>query len=152
MVDKVTTETPLEGHFLSREEILKSKDIGIEVVFVPEWGGSVTVKGLSGRQRDQFEISLLEGKGKNRQVNLRNLRAKLVAMTIVNDKGNPIFDDTDAQALGEKSASALQKVYVVATRLSGLGEDDVEELTEELGKDQSVDSGSVLPLLSISQP
>lgn len=132
--------TPLT--ILGREAILAADDIATETVPVPEWGGAVLVRGISGKQRDQFEVELIEGKGKNRDVNLRNLRAKLVAKSIVNEGGTLLFGAADIDALGNKSAAALQRVYIVASRLAGLSEADVDELTDELGNAESAGSGS----------
>lgn len=130
------------SRLLSRDAILAAQDIVTEDVAVPEWGGTVLVRGLTGRERDQFELDLLQGKGRNREVNLRNMRAKLVVRSVIDSDGDRVFSDADAVALGAKSASALQRVFRVAQRLSGLADDEVEELVGELGKDQSDDSGS----------
>jgi hypothetical protein len=47
--------------------------------------------------------------------------------------------------LGAKSAAALQLVFDVACRLSGIGQKDVEELAESLEKDPFEDSPSDSP-------
>lgn len=128
---------------LSREQILAADDIKDEYVSVPEWGGTVRVQGLTGAQRDAFEVSLIEQKkGKSQEVNLRNLRAKMVSWSIVNDLGNRLFSDHDVNELGQKSAKALQRVFKVARELSGIDEEDIDELTAELGEDPSDASGS----------
>jgi hypothetical protein len=127
---------------LGREAILAADDIATETVPVPEWGGAVLVRGISGKERDQFEVELIEGKGKNRDVNLRNLRAKLVAKSVVNEAGALLFGAADIDALGNKSAAALQRVYIVASRLAGLSESDVDDLTDDLGNAESAGSGS----------
>ena len=64
---------------LGREAILAIPDIKREVVQIPEWGGAVTVQGLTGDERDDFEATCVKGRGKKTEVNLRNFRAKLVA-------------------------------------------------------------------------
>ena len=46
------------------------------------------------------------------------------------------------EALGKKNAATLQRVFRVAQKLSGLAEDEVDELTAALGEDPSVGSGS----------
>lgn len=136
---------------LTREDVLAAKDTQIEFVKVPEWSGGnadagVFVRGLSGAQRDSFELAMIEQKGKKQEVNLRNLRAKLIVRCAVNsddpDTAKAIFQLSDIEALGKKSAAALQRVYAVAQRVSGLSNEDVEELTVQLGNDQSGDSGS----------
>ena len=126
---------------LTKDEILSAKDLHTETVYVPEWGGSVIVRTITGFERDQFEASITEGK-KGAKVNLENLRARLVALSTVNEKGERIFTLADVKALGRKSASALDKVFAVAQRLSGLTSEDVEELAKNLPKGQDEDSAS----------
>jgi len=113
---------------LTREAILQAEDLPTEDVEVPEWGGVVRVRGLTGAERDAFEQSIVEQRGKNTRMNLRNIRARLVALTVVDEEGNRLFSDDDVEALGRKSAAALNRVFEVAQRLSGLRPEDVEEL------------------------
>lgn len=128
---------------LTKNDILQAQDIKTETVDVPEWGGQVIVRALDGAERDMLEASMIEGKGKNTRVNLQNLRAKLVARSLVDENGKRLFEDGDIQALAHKSASALNRVYEVAQQLSGITQEDVEELTKNSSPAQSVDSGSI---------
>ncbi|WP_461367541.1 hypothetical protein [Candidatus Darwinibacter acetoxidans] len=113
---------------LTRDAILQAEDLPCELVEVPEWSGSVYVRALTGIERDAFEQSVVEQKGKSTKMNLRNIRAKLVALTAVDEEGKRLFTDDDAALLGKKSAAALDRVFDVAQRLSGLRQEDVEEL------------------------
>lgn len=117
---------------LTRDDILSSNDLPRELISVPEWGGDVYVRGLSGVERDKFEASIMEIRGTARKVNLENMRAKLCALTICDDGGNLLFSDADVKELGKKSAVALTRVFTVAQRLSGLSGEDVEQMTKEL--------------------
>ena len=128
---------------LKRDDILAVKDIQIELVPVPEWGGEVYIKGMSGLERDAFEASIIEQKGNKQKVNMANVRAKLAAQTLCDEEGNRLFNDADIKELGKKSASALQRVFEVAQRLSGIGDADVEELAGELQENPTEDSPSV---------
>ncbi len=125
---------------LTRDQILKAQDLPSEDVPVPEWGGTVRVRALTGAERDAFEQSIVEQRGRSTRMNLQNLRAKLVALTVVDEEGNRIFSDSDAKLLGKKSALALNRVFEVAQKLSGLTSEDVEELTKNSESDQSEDS------------
>lgn len=116
--------------YLTREQILNSNDIQTEVVDVPEWGGKVLIRGLSGAERDSFEASVYDFKGRTPQAKFDNLRAKLVARSIVDEEGKLVFTPADIDALGGKSASALDRVFTAAQRLSRISSDDVEELTK----------------------
>lgn len=113
---------------LSREAILGASDIKTEDVKVPEWGGVVRVKGLTAAQRDVFESEVVSMRGKSVNINMAGIRAKIASMAIVDADGNRLFTEKDVAALGEKSGAALDRVFDVATRLSGIGESDVEEL------------------------
>lgn len=128
--------------YLTKEQILTAQDIQREEVDVPEWGGKVLVQGLTGQERDAFEASMIKGKGKNAEVNLANLRAKLVARSVINADGQRLFTDDEIPVLAKKSAAALDRVYSVAQRLSGISAEDVEELTKNSETAPSEDSGS----------
>ena len=122
---------------LTRENILEVQDIQTELVNVPEWGKEsfVYVKGLTGAERDKFESSLMVLRGKSQTLNMANIRAKLASLTICDEDGKRLFTETDVQALSQKSASALQRVFVVAQKLSRIGDEDIEELAEGLKAD-----------------
>lgn len=130
------------AQLLGRDAILAAPDLTTEDVAVPEWGGTVRVKGLTAAERDAFEQSSLTGKGKNQSLNFSNLRARLVVLTVVDEGGEPVFTGSDIRALGEKSAAAIDRVFEVASRLSGIGDDDIEELTGNSEPGQSDDSPS----------
>ena len=124
---------------LTKEQILNAKDIETEEVEVKEWDGSVLVKGLSALERDKWEASVFKQKGKNSEMNWINARAKLVKLTAVDEAGNCIFDAKDIEALGNKSAAALEKVFTVAQRLSGLTKEDMDSLVKN-SEDQDENS------------
>lgn len=113
---------------LTKEQILKVKDIETRTVSVPEWGGDVLVRGMTGIERDAFEAKILDQSGKKTKVNLQNARARLVAITVVDENGNRLFTENEIVLLGTKSATALSRVYDVAASLSGISDDDIEEL------------------------
>jgi hypothetical protein len=127
---------------LTRDAILTSDDRTYDYVDVPEWKGRVRVMSLTGTERDQYDLWLITGKGPKRDVNLVNARAKLVVRAVVDEDGKRIFDEADVVPLGRKNAAAVQRIFDVASKLSGLNEDAIEELTADLGNDQSDDSGS----------
>lgn len=113
---------------LGREAILAVSDIQTEDVDVPEWGGTVRVKGLTGTERDAFEQSCVSGTGKKATFKMNNIRARLVAKTAIDENGALIFQEADVEVLGQKSGAALDRVFTVAQRLSGLTKEDIEEL------------------------
>ena len=131
------------NNLLSRDAILGASDLVTEDVKVYEWGGTVRVRSLTAAQRDRFEADSMTVNGKNRDLNLVNLRARLVALAVVDENDQPVFKPADVKALGEKSGRALDRVFDVARRLSGIGDQEVEELVGNSEADQSGDSPSV---------
>lgn len=110
---------------LTREEILRASDLKIEAVKVPEWGGEVLVGTMTGAARDAWEASLI---GKTRgETRLENMRARLLAAAAVDEKGNRLFSEADAEALGRKSSAALERCVKVIQRLNGLSDQDLED-------------------------
>lgn len=125
---------------LTRDAILKVDDRKTEDVAVPEWGGTVRLQGLTGAERDKLEASVIQQRGNKTSANLVNYRAKLVAMSAVDEGGHKIFSESDIRALAEKSSAALDRLASVASKLSGMSPEDVEDLTEGFGNAQSEDS------------
>lgn len=115
---------------LSRAEILARKKLRAELVDVPEWGGSVYVRELTAAERDHWEGGLISLEGKTTSMTFDNARATLAAATIVDPDGKRLFTTDDVDELGQLSGAALDRVYGVATRLSGITETDVEELAK----------------------
>ncbi len=107
---------------LNKDDILSKVDLDIKKVKVKEWGGTVGVRGLTARERDQFEASI------GSAANLDNLRARLVVLCLVNDEGQRLFEDADAILLGEKNAQVVNKLFDIARNMSGMSDADVNEL------------------------
>ena len=128
---------------LTRDAILGAHDLPTEDLDVPEWGGTVRVRALTGAERDSFESSLVQVRNDgSKQFRLENVRARLVALTVVDENSERLFSDADVKALGAKSAAALERVWEAARRLSGLSDEDVEELAEGLDDGPSAASTS----------
>jgi hypothetical protein len=102
-----------------------------------EWDGTVTVQGLTGTQRDAFEASCRQvmpshgGKQPEVVARLENVRAKLLVKCIIDpETGNRVFTEQQINALGEKSGKVLDRLFEKASELSGLSEEDVEDLAK----------------------
>ena len=139
--------------FLTRDTILGVDDRKVEEVSVPEWGGSVRVRGMTGVEREQFEDLHNEevpaGSRAARRAGQtvtkfarKNVRARLVAWCAIDEKEQRIFSDADLDLISGKNAAAMERIVKVAMKLSGMDEDDLDDLAEEMvsGKDPSADS------------
>jgi hypothetical protein len=113
---------------LSRDAILSAADMKTVTVTVPEWGGEVIVSTMSGSARDEWEQSLIQRKGNKTEPNLNNIRARLVAATVVDEAGKRVFSESDVLAIGKKSAAALERVCKAAQKLNGIGDSEIEDL------------------------
>ena len=124
---------------LTKEQILGADDLRREQVNVPEWGGSVFVRTLTGTDRDAFEQSIIQN---SERMDLANVRARMAVLCVVDEKSERLFADSDAQALGAKSSLALGRIFTVAQKLNGMTDADVEDLAKNSGSGPSAASTS----------
>ena len=120
---------------LNRNTILQATTLPYEDVEVAEWGGTVRVRGMTGRERDALEQLVVGPDGKRKSI--ENFRGRVVATCAVDDSGMRLFTDADAKLLGNNSAAALERVFTVALRLSGLSATDVADLEKNSEDGQS---------------
>jgi hypothetical protein len=113
--------------FLEAAAILGRRDLVPVWVEVPEWGGGVFVRAMTGRERDAFEAA---GLGGGKKFDTTNFRARLAAATVCDAQGALLFAPHQADALGEKSSGALNRIFEVAAPLSGLTQEDEDALTK----------------------
>jgi hypothetical protein len=134
------TETaPTNGRVvLSRDAILRADDIVTEWVSVREWAPpgatnpeayGVYVRGMTAGERDALESSMLTNKGQPNTERLAQFRSRLLILSVVDEAGRKVFQAGDVRAVSQKSMAAVERVLDVARRLSGMTEEDVEELT-----------------------
>ena len=127
---------------LTRDDILKKDDIVTEKLEVPEWNGFVFVRTLSGAERDEFE-QLASSRKKGDYTDLSGLKAKIVALSTVDESGKRLFAGHDDHVkLNQKSAAGIDRIFKVAQRLSHLTDEDVEDLVSDFASGPSESSGS----------
>lgn len=105
---------------LSKDQILAADDLPFQDVEVPEWGGTVRVRTMTGSERDTFEASIYDAGGGSTTLDRKDFRAKLLSKVIVDDKGQRLFTDKEIAQLGAKSVRALDRVFGVAQDLNGM--------------------------------
>lgn len=116
---------------MTKEQIQAVNDLPSEDVEVPEWGGSVRLRTMTGEERDAFEAEVYDVKGEEVIVKRDNYMAKLLCRCLVDDSGNRIFNDKEVKELGKKSAKALKRLFAVAQDLNGLSREVQEELEKK---------------------
>ena len=125
---------------LTAADIFAAHDEEIKEVEVPEWGGVVYVKGMTGAERDRYEKTFMEWREKKGK--LTNMRASMLVMCLVDENGRRLFtsSSSDIEALGAKSAKVLDRLWDVARDMCGMTTEDVEELAGESGATEDADS------------
>ena len=113
---------------LSKKDILGKDDLKVEIVEVPEWGGSIRVSTMSAFARDRFEANIAKQGG---GIDTHNIRAKLAIATIVDEENKPLFNESDIEKLGNKSCAALDRVFAAAQRLNLITDKEVETLAKK---------------------
>lgn len=131
---------------LSKAAILGAVDLKTEDVEVTEWGGTVRVAMMSGKARDEFF-----GRQGEDKVPYSQFAASVLVATVIDEDGNPVFDEADIDALRAKSQPAMDRVLAVSLRLNGIGPNASEVAEKNSGAAPSGDSGSALPSPSESQ-
>ena len=107
---------------LDADSILAANDIELASVEVPEWGGSVYIRVMSGAERDQWEQ--LNVKALQRGT-AKNVRAGLAALCMCDHQGKRLFTDDQIEALGKKSAKALDRVFAKIQEVNALTDDEL---------------------------
>ena len=127
---------------LTLSEILSAKDGKTTEVKVPEWGGSVFLRVMSGSERDEYDnclLTRLAAEGKRLKEN-RGIRQKLLMLTLCDESGaRMLATEADANKLFAKSATVLQRLFEASQSLNALN----DEAVEVLGKN-SDGTGAVL--------
>ena len=123
---------------LSKSAILAANDAETKSVEVPEWGGEVSVRVMTGAQRDKFESAITLRRGKSgEKMEVAGLRSLLVALTACDETGQLLFEESDIAGLEKKSSTALQRVFDAAAALNGLTAAGAEEAGADFTPDQS---------------
>jgi hypothetical protein len=148
---------------LNREQIRAAQDRKPVPVQIPEWGGEVLVRGLSGTGKADYSVwatqikttpdGRLIYKADNSGLEMdaptldryKLAKYKLITLTAEDDSGTLMFDESDMGWLAEKSGAATERLFDVAAALSGLSNADVTKLagvTTDLPNSQSAKPSS----------
>ena len=119
---------------LTRDLILAATDRQPAPLDVPEWGGQVFLRPMSGAQRERLETIFRDKK--------ESARATVAAYSVCNEAGTPLFTDADIPALNDRSGRALDRIFAAALKLNGLGKDDLENAEKNSDSGRSGDSAS----------
>lgn len=108
------------GLVLTAQDILDANDVRTERIEVPEWGGDVIVRNLTGTERDSYEASMQVQRGNRFEPNPVGARARLVVRACIDEDGKRLFADNQADALSAKNADVLDRLWDRIAELSGI--------------------------------
>lgn len=115
---------------LSKQKILIADDLSTEIMDIPEWGGQIKIKEMTGSERDMLEQSTYTQKGDDFQMNLKDIRARLCAICIIDENNERLFEDSDIQELSKKSSKVLDRIFEVCQRINGLKKEELDEMAK----------------------
>lgn len=109
-----------------RDQIFASDDILKEIVEIPEWGGiKIEVRSLTGADRARILETGVDAAG---NVSLQRVYPEMVIASAYDpESGERVFDESDKDGLMSKNALAIDRLAVIATKLSGLQDDAVDK-------------------------
>lgn len=107
---------------LTKADILAADDFQTESVEVPEWGGTVLLRVLSAADAMQLAQSAESGKVSG------EMAGRWLVKSIVDDKGERLFQDSDAKTLAGKSFRVVQQLFEKLLTLNGLTDDSQKAL------------------------
>ena len=114
---------------LTREQILAARDVAARELDVPEWGGRIRLRAMTGTDRDEYMTALAAAqKAGEEGQRWHRLMALLVALCAVDAQGERLFAREDAETLAAKSAAVLERVSGEIQAINALGEKQVETL------------------------
>ena len=123
---------------LTKDDIFKADDLPTKDMDLSDWVGTLTIRTLTGAERDQFESAFVN----QDQIDIRGLKARLIQLTVQNGDGQPMFTKADLQKINSKSASVIDRIFQESQRLSGLTKEDVDELVGNSGTAPTDASGT----------
>lgn len=115
---------------ISKSRIVSANDTKLTTVNVPEWGGEVCLKTLTGAERDAFEESYSGEK-------MKNFRCRFLVLTLCDENGERMFADNEADVVGKKSSLVINRLFEKAWQLNAFSEAAVDALGKDSPSDQS---------------
>lgn len=130
---------------LTEEQILAALDryeVETRQLRIPELGGTVYVREMSGQIRNRLEATYATIRNGGDSKQLDKITAQIVAYCTVDEAGKPIMTMNAAQRVVSKMQKVAFRIRDTALELSATNEDDVEALAEVFDGAQSDDSTS----------
>lgn len=104
----------------------------IERVEVPEWGEGayICVRELSAKAQEEFEFLLIQAReaaGTEDTKKFDNFRARYLAVACCDDEGNPVFDLSDVEMIGNQENTVISRIFNKAKDLNTPPVEEIEK-------------------------
>lgn len=121
-------------------ESIARKTIEVEI---PEAATTFRLREMSAADRDRFEVASLktDADGK-RTIDPMFLRARLVAMCLVDDAGARLYADDEIEQLAGNVASVVSRLFEAAQKLNGMDAAAVDNAEKNFAAGPNAASGS----------
>jgi hypothetical protein len=143
---------------LTKDQILE-QTLSTLTLDVPPWGddAQVRIKELTSERRDYFEATMIvdaqKGVGKtiqvvdaktgqSKEVPVEKFRARMVAMSLVDEDGEWMFEPGDEDKVCRLGAQGVNLIADAVLELNGMTKKEVDEIKKDLGQIQEEDSSS----------
>jgi hypothetical protein len=107
---------------LTREAILGAQDRPPKRVWVPEWGGHVWIRTLSGIESERYNYWITENRKPGGPLP-SGWMARICQMGLVDEHGNQLFTEADIDALMTRSSSVILRLVNKINDESGIGDE-----------------------------
>lgn len=129
---------------LTLSDILNATDTKIEKCPVPEWGGDVYLRVISGTERDEYDQFLrtrTDEKGRLKEG--RMVRQKLLTLALCDEKAVKLIQsDADGKKLFDaKNSAILCRLFDAAQRLNYLNDSALEDSAKNSNRTEPEISG-----------
>jgi hypothetical protein len=124
--------------YATREMLLKPIERPSEIVELPELGEgvSVLVTGMTAKERSDFDTQFTSRKGEPMPKRVAEGRERLVVACCRNEASEKLFTTDDVVQLGKQSVVLIERIVKAAQRVSGIGENDLEDAAKNLEETQ----------------
>lgn len=134
---------------LNKNQILANRPAIVETIAVPEWGGEVSIRRMSGNLRDEWDMFNINHRdpttGRLRE-DTKYFRATLVAKHLCDEQGRLLdFSPEEVMALGEDDGAVLDRIYDRCVAISDLAANAVKNSKKNSEPAPSDASGTCSP-------
>tara|TARA_Y100001973_G_scaffold103364_1_gene170460 strand:+ start:567 stop:920 length:354 start_codon:yes stop_codon:yes gene_type:complete len=111
---------------LTKDQILQAIDAKTIEFDIPEWGGSILLRGMTGKARNEYEF-WASSQNKHDVADFRGIRERLIISCAVDESGNPLFTIDEIDQLAAKNSEIIDRIHAKCQEICGMSPESVEE-------------------------